>query len=173
MTIAIGTAINIDDPKLDYFAKKQNVTHDVDLEDIEIAVIARQAAVEDRIKADLESKFSDVKSEWRDKIDRQTKKCDDLRGDIARGKQTRTTSCDQIFHSGQIVSFDRETGIVVHVRNASPGEAQKALPTETGGLLAQAAKAQKDAHVEENAEGDVIPPEDADEQQPKKRGKGK
>lgn len=171
MSIAIGTSINIDDPKLDYFAKKQNVTHDVELEDIEIAVIARQAAVEDRIKADLEGKFTDVKGEWRDKIDRQTKKCDDLRADIARGKQTRTTSCDQIFHSGQIVSFDRETGLVVHVRNASPGEAQKALPTESGGLLAQAAKAQKDAHVEETPDGDVIPPDGSDE--PKQRGKKK
>jgi hypothetical protein len=171
VTIAIGTKIDLNDDKLDWFARKVNVTHDADLEELEIAALARQAALEDKVLEDLEDKFADVKADWRDKIERQEKKRDEQRKDIARGKQTRVTYCDQVFAAGQIISVSRDSGEVVHVRPASPGEAQKALPADNGGLLADAARAQKESNVEEDEEGDVVPPDGSD--QPKKRGKGK
>lgn len=162
-----------EDSNLDYFQKNVKEVQAVDLEDLEIAALAKEAAKEDEKLAELKTKFGDEKKEWQDKINLQERKVEKIREDIARGKQDRVVLCDEIFRNGTILTFVRESGRVIRQRPATPSEAQKHLPAVEGssGILAQAARAQKEANVEVTDEGDVVPPDGSDA--PKKNGKKK
>ncbi len=152
---------------------KQNVKCNlpVELDDAEIASIAKERAKAETRKAEDEQKFVDIKKEWVEKIAMQERNIETMGADIARGKQDRPVLCDEIFRAGQIVTIRRDTGAVCGSRPASMQEAQRHLPAQIGGTpgaLDAAAQAQKDNASEENDDGDVVPPED---DQPKKRKK--
>ncbi len=160
--------------ELDYVIKDRPMTLPVPLDTSEIAELARERAKQETKLAELEQKATDVKAEWKEKIDLQERVIAQLSDDIAREKQDRVILCDEIFQAGQIKTIRQDNGVVVASRPASPQEAQRHLPKMqvlnggAPGILDQARANQKENASEENDDGDVVSPEgDA----PKKRKK--
>ncbi len=146
----------------DYVSKNRKMIQPVQLDDIEIAILAKERAKQEAQLEELQTKASDISKEWKEKIQQQERLIETLGADIGRGKQDRTVMCDEIFRNGKIDTVRQDTGVVISSRAASMQEAQRYLPAmegQGGGMLADARKAQKDAGVEEDEDGDVVSPE--------------
>lgn len=154
----------------DYVSRNQKLVLPVDLEQLEIAALALERAKEEGKLAELEEKAKEISKEHKDAIERQKSRVEQLGSDIARQKQDRVVMCDQVFRKGVILTFRQDDGVIVSTMPATPQQAQKHLPAmEGGGLLADAARAQKDSNSETDDDGDVVPDDGADEPKSKKR----
>ncbi len=161
-----------DNTGFDYVTKNRPMTLPVALESLEIAELARERAKQETKLAEIEQKATDVKAEWKEKIEMQERIIATLSEDIAREKQDRVILVHEIFANGQVKTIREDNGIVVATRAATSQESQRYLPAMEGpggGLLDAARKAQKDNASEENDEGDVVPSEG--DEKPKKRKK--
>ncbi len=144
----------------DYVKKNLKPILPVPLTDQEIAELAKERAKEEARLEELELEAADSKKEWSEKLTMQERIVETMGADIRRGKQDRVVMCDEVFRGGCILTIRQDNGVVVGNRPASPQEAQRHLPAIEGGsgILDDAARAQKEAGVEEDDEGDVIAP---------------
>lgn len=146
----------------------------VELADQELLEVARDKARREAALEELQASFTDVKRDWNARIEADEKVIAQLGAIVRTGQRRQPVDCFERYqtegeHKGKVEVVRKDTDEVVERRVADLLEARNALPPEEGDVAAQAARMQRAAGVEENDEGDVVPP---DEAAPKKRGRG-
>lgn len=146
--------------------------------DRELLEISRDKAKHEDELDEISAEFSDVKRQWSSRLEAKEKQIEQLRAVIRTGEQKRPIECFERYvddgeHKGKVETVRRDTLEVVERRIADLLEARSATPDaeppNDEDVLAQAARMQRAAGVEENEDGDVVVPE---ERAPKKkRGK--
>lgn len=148
------------------------------ISDHELLNIARDKARHELELDEIAADFADVKRDWNGRVEAKEKHIAQLGAVIRTGEQKRPIACFERYvddgeHKGKVETVRSDTQEVVERRVADLLEARNATPdAEPPGdedVLAQAARMQRAAGVEENEDGDVVVPE---ERAPKKkRGK--
>lgn len=149
------------------------------LDDSALLAIAKDKSTQEAELEQLEEEFADFKRGWSARIEAKEKAIALLGHQIRTGEQKRVIECFERYqaegeHAGKVETVRKDTFDVVERRVADLLEARNAVPDsdqedDKGDVLAQAARMQRAAGVDENDEGDVVPP---DEPAPKKRGRG-
>lgn len=159
--------------------------------------IGRTKAKLERDHAGMLERFADVKREWKKDLDGLQQRIATLGDHLLTGSQPRPVEVVEYYvkegeHAGKVEQVRADTGEVVERRMADLFEArssdpkykakkgEKPLVAEDDGvtpdLLAEAERAQRDAGVEEDEDGDVVVPETSAKKSPavkKRKAKSK
>jgi hypothetical protein len=138
---------------------------------LDIAV--RKSKLEGELE-ELEEEFSEEKRSWNKRLEELEGRIGVMRSELRTGEQRRVVTCFERWR-GQLIEIVRDdTGEVVDTRASTLRDTQQTIPgTGDAGddeQQADAARTQRAAGVEEDEEGDVVPPESSGSG---KRGKKK
>lgn len=154
----------------DFVRKNIPETIRVPLEELEIAAVALERSKAEKLLAELEGKFDDVKAEWKEKIGRQEVLVEKHKRTIDDRMQDSAVVCHEVWTKGTIALVHADTGRVIKTRPPTQAELQRHLPnTGTSSVLDQAAAAQKASNSQEDEDGDVVPDDGSDEVAAKRR----
>lgn len=128
-----------------------------------LKVAIKKAEAEAELE-EMRDDFKDVKDDWGTRISDAEKRIAEMGAQLRTKEERRVIKCYERFVSGTIEVVRDDTKQVIDRRAASLAEAQRSLPSRTKAEdneqaeAAAAAKAQRDNGVEEDDEGDVVPP---------------
>jgi hypothetical protein len=133
------------------------------LSDADLLRISRDKATAELALEQLEAQFADTKRDWGKRIADQEAKIAGLRLIVRDGAERKPVECVEVYITegedrGRVVTVRKDTSEIVERRAANLLEARGV--EETNDQQRDAAKTQKDAGVEEDDEGDVVPPAD-------------
>jgi hypothetical protein len=155
----------------------------VKLTDRELLDVAKQKSDAESELEELQAEFAETKREWNARIEAIETRIARHAAEFREGTQKRPVECHERYvregeHAGKVETVRLDIGEVVDRRVADLLEARNALPKDEADaqaeigdeILAEAARLQQEAGVEETEDGDVVVPDAA---APKSKKKGK